>query len=163
MPGVRLSFSEEGEILTGGAARFLGYVKKGVLDVCAPGELHATGDLGYLDEAGCLRVSGRRDNMFVVGGENVQPERIENVLRNIEGIEEAVVTPVPDEEYGALPVAFLRGHPPMNEAELQAHLLQHLPKYMIPRRFLPWPETASEGMKLSRNLFREIAAKPSAQ
>ena len=59
-----------------------------------------TRDLGELDESGYLRIGGRLDNLFISGGENVQPEEIEEALCRLNGVEEAVVVPVSDEEWG---------------------------------------------------------------
>ena len=59
-----------------------------------------TGDMGQLDKEGCLTVTGRRDNMFISGGENIHPEEIEKALLSIKGIMEAVVVPKEDKEFG---------------------------------------------------------------
>src|SRR5690606_17689303 len=40
----------------------------------------STGDLGRIDQAGRLHVEGREDDMLITGGENVQPQEIEDVL-----------------------------------------------------------------------------------
>ena len=73
----------------------------------AAGWFH-TGDLGRLDAAGRLIVTGRRDTMFISGGENIHPEEIEREILRFPGVLEAIVAPVPDPEFGARPVAFLR-------------------------------------------------------
>ena len=39
-----------------------------------------TGDLGIVDDAGCLRIVGRSKDMFIVGGFNAYPAEIENAL-----------------------------------------------------------------------------------
>ena len=72
---------ESGEILVRGETLFAGYVEGEDLDrpLDAEGWFH-TGDLGELDENGYLRVGGRVDNLFISGGENVQPEEIEDAL-----------------------------------------------------------------------------------
>ena len=109
LPDREVSISERGEILVRGETLFAGYVEGEELDrpLDAEGWFH-TGDLGELDEDGYLRVGGRVDNLFISGGENVQPEEIEEALCRLEGVDEAVVVPVPDEEFGARPVAFVR-------------------------------------------------------
>jgi O-succinylbenzoic acid--CoA ligase len=109
LPHREVSISESGRILVQGETLFAGYVGGEGVDrpLDAGGWFH-TGDLGELDEAGYLSVRGRVDNMFVSGGENVQPEEVEEALCRLEGVEEAVVVPVEDEEFGARPVAFVR-------------------------------------------------------
>jgi O-succinylbenzoic acid--CoA ligase len=109
LPHREVSVSGEGEILVRGETLFAGYVQGGRPGVRpGAGGWFRTGDLGRLDGAGRLRVLGRRDNLFVSGGENVRPEEIEEALLRIPGVEEAVVVPVPDPEFGERPVAFVR-------------------------------------------------------
>jgi o-succinylbenzoate---CoA ligase len=157
LPNREVSISERGEILVRGETLFAGYVEGDELDrpLDADGWFH-TGDLGGLDENGYLRVGGRMDNLFISGGENVQPEEIEEALCRLEGIDEAVVVPVPDEEFGARPVAFVRaaGREP---EDLAQELEQVLPRFKIPISFHPWPERARRGMKVDRVALGERA------
>jgi o-succinylbenzoate---CoA ligase len=157
LPNRQVSISEVGEILVRGATLFAGYVEDENLDlpVDTDGWFH-TGDLGELDEDGYLRVLGRRDNLFISGGENIQPEKIEEVLCQLDGIDEAVVVPVPDPEFGHRPVAFVRteGDEP---GDLAPKLREFLPGFEIPTAFHPWPENAQRGMKPDRNALRERA------
>jgi O-succinylbenzoic acid--CoA ligase len=150
LPKREVSISESGEILVRGETLFAGYVEGEELDrpLDAEGWFH-TGDLGELDESGYLRVGGRMDNLFISGGENVQPEEIEEALCCLEGIDEAVVVPVPDEEFGARPVAFVRASGREAE-ELAQELEPVLPRFKIPISFYPWPKEARGGMKVDR-------------
>jgi len=157
LPNREVSISREGEILVRGETLFAGYVEAEKLDrhLDAGGWFH-TGDLGVLDENGYLRIKGRTDNLFVSGGENVQPEEIEEALCLLEGVTEAVVVPLPDEEFGARPVAFVR----MNNGALGdlAHKLESvLPRFKIPISFHPWPEEARRGMKVDRANLGQLA------
>jgi O-succinylbenzoic acid--CoA ligase len=157
LPNREVSISEEGEILVRGTTLFAGYVEDEELDLPldTDGWFH-TGDLGELDENGYLRVLGRRDNLFISGGENIQPEKIEEVLCHLDGIDEAVVVPVPDPEFGHRAVAFVRteGDEP---GDLAPKLREFLPGFEIPTAFHPWPESAQRGIKPDRNALRERA------
>ena len=157
LPNREVSVSEEGEILVRGETLFAGYAEGEKLDrpLDAEGWFH-TRDLGELDEGGYLRVGGRMDNLFVSGGENVQPEEIEEALCRLEGVDEAVVVPVLDEEFGARPVAFVRaaGREP---EDLAQELEPLLPRFKIPISFHPWPEEARRGMKADRAALVERA------
>jgi O-succinylbenzoic acid--CoA ligase len=157
LPGREVSISEGGEILVRGETLFAGYIegKRLYRPLDAGGWFH-TGDLGDLDENGYLRVLGRKDNLFISGGENIQPEEIEDAICRLEGIEEAVVVPVPDEEFGARPVAFVRaaGGTVGNPAP---ELEKVLPRFKIPKAFHPWPKETSQGMKPDRSALRERA------
>jgi o-succinylbenzoate---CoA ligase len=157
LPDREVSISENGEILVRGETLFAGYVDGTELDrpLDADGWFH-TRDLGKLDEEGYLRVAGRLDNLFISGGENVQPEEIEEALCRLDKVEEAIVVPVPDEEFGARPVAFVR----TNEGEpgdLARELEPVLPRFKIPISFHPWSERARRGMKVDRASLSELA------
>jgi len=156
LPNREVSISEEGEILVRGATLFAGYADGRELDLPldAEGWFHSR-DLGELDENGFLRVRGRIDNLFISGGENVQPEEIEDALCRLEKIEEAVVVPVPDEEFGARPVAFVRSDRSLTD--LARELEPVLPRFKIPISFHPWPESERRGIKVDRTALLERA------
>jgi o-succinylbenzoate---CoA ligase len=157
LPKREVSISENGEILVRGETLFAGYAEGEELDrpLDAEGWFH-TGDLGELDESGYLRVGGRMDNRFISGGENVQPEEIEEALCRLEGVDEAVVVPVPDDEFGARPVAFVRAAGRQPE-ELAEELEPVLPRFKIPTSFHPWPEETRSGLKTDRAALGELA------
>jgi O-succinylbenzoic acid--CoA ligase len=158
LPHRELAISGEGEILVRGRTLFAGYIKIDIVHrpLDTAGWFH-TGDLGELDEGGYLRVLGRKDNLFVSGGENVQPEEVEEVISGLEGVEEAVVVPIPDPEFGARPVAFVRTVGGATEPQLLERALGSvLPRFKIPIAFHGWPE-GSSGMKVDRVSFRERA------
>ena len=98
----------DGEILVKGPCLFMGYLDANGLSEARDDEgwFH-TGDDGMISENRKLTVLGRRDRMFISGGENIHPEEIEKALAAIPGIEEALVVPTPDREYGMRPTAFI--------------------------------------------------------
>ena len=150
----QLKISSEGEILVKGQTLFKGYIQAGRVQLpLNPEGWFATGDLGRLDGQGCLTVLGRRDNRFISGGENIQPEEIEKVLLSVEGVAEAVVVPKEDAEFGQRPVAFLKYAPDAvpSETQIIKHCEQFLPRFKIPVHFYPWPEDVMvKGIKISR-------------
>ncbi len=152
-----LRISDGGEILVRGQTLFQGYLDGG--DPRDPNDAEGwfhTGDLGHIDADGYLNVLGRLDNMFVSGGENVQPEEIETSLKRVTGVEEAIVVPVPDAEFGDRPAAFIRSGDKLDGNALSARLEPLLPRFMIPVAFHPWPE-ADSGMKPDRKLLARLA------
>ncbi|HKY16846.1 MAG TPA: AMP-binding protein, partial [Microthrixaceae bacterium] len=66
-----------------------------------------TGDLGVVDERGCLRIVGRVKDMFIVGGFNAYPAEIENALLRHPDIRQAAVIGVPDDRLGEVGMAFV--------------------------------------------------------
>ncbi len=109
LPFREAAISPDGEILVKGPCLFLGYLEPNGVRRSrdADGWFH-TGDVGSISDDGRLTVLGRRDSMFISGGENIHPEEIEKALAAISGIEEALVVPVPDREYGMRPSAWIR-------------------------------------------------------
>lgn len=158
-PGtVRLN--AQGEIEVSGASLFAGYLEDGQLATRFKEDgWFPTGDLGEWEEDERLRVLGRRDNQFISGGENIHPEEIERELLCIEGIERAVVAPIPDETYGQRPVAFVAlaqgsSLDAVKVGSIEESLKQRLPSYKLPDRYYDWPgDLAGEGIKPRRALF----------
>ena len=153
--------SDDGEILVRGKTRFLGYYESNkLIQPFDPEGWFATGDTGEIDDNEGLRVTGRTDNMFVSGGENIQPEQIESVLRELAEIEEAVVVPVEDAEFGQRPLAFICGTTDYDYVRLSGLLRERLPGYAVPVEFRPWPDGYQQpGIKPNRKFLREEAAR----
>ncbi len=159
LPYRQLSIDKEGEILVKGKTLFKGYMDKEklVLPLTKDGWFK-TGDLGSIDKEGYLTVYGRKDNMFISGGENIQPEEIEQKLTQIDGITDAVVVPVEDEQWGHRPVAFVYKEKDVTESKIKNELEKVLPKYKIPDRIFSLPKNIYEkGLKLSREYFKGMA------
>jgi 2-furoate---CoA ligase len=66
-----------------------------------------TGDLGHVDEAGNLYVSGRIDDMVISGGENVHPLEVEDALARCPEVADVAVAGVPDDKWGHAVTAFV--------------------------------------------------------
>jgi O-succinylbenzoic acid--CoA ligase len=156
LPHREVRVSESGEILVKGETLFAGYLGEGGADLpLEEGGWFRTGDLGEMDAGGRLKVLGRRDDLFVSGGENVRPEEIEAALARIPGVEEAVVVPVPDPEFGERPVAFVRRSGEVDLVELTPALEAVLPRFKIPTTFHDWE--GAGGMKPDRVALKERA------
>lgn len=156
-----VKIAPDGEILVRGETLFRGYVQGSALEQRRDAQgWFPTGDLGEFDEEGYLLVHGRKDNMFISGGENIYPEEIEAALGEMEGIEQVLVVPLEDEEFGARPVVFVKMPPgkTLEEPALRRFLESRLARFKIPDYFFPWPETAPQrGIKLERGFFKRLA------
>ena len=160
LPHREVCIAETGEILVRGPVLFQGYLERGeITRATDPDGWFHTGDLGTLDESSFLHVRGRQDNMFISGGENIQPEEVERVLRTVEGIADAVVTPISDDVFGHRPVAFLkRTDQSRTIDEIRSVLETVLPRFKIPIAFHAWPEDIPDrGGKVDRARFRSLA------
>jgi len=96
-----------------------------------------TGDVMRRDAAGFYYFTGRADDMFVCGGENVFPGEIEKMLERHPAVLQAAVVPVPDEIKGEIPIAFvvLRDRSLPLE-ELKRFALESGPAFSHPRAFV---------------------------
>jgi o-succinylbenzoate---CoA ligase len=160
LPGRELCIDSSGEILTRGSVLFSGYYKEGkVLKPMTSDGWFATGDLGKVSEEGNLLYKGRKDLMFISGGENIYPEEIERALGTLSDISEAIVVPIQDPEYGQRPVAFLRvnGAFPSKE-EIHEKLSSLLPRFCLPVHLLPFPESSRQEMKMKRQDLQKAAS-----
>lgn len=160
LPYRSVRIGEDDEILVRGETLFSGYLMDGrpVLPLDEQGWYH-TGDRGSFDGGGRLTVLGRLDNMFVSGGENIFPEEIERILDNVEGILSSVVVDVPDEEYGARPVAFVEYESgPMAAEDIREALGQLLPRFKLPVGIFTLPVYPAVGLdKIDRQELKRIA------
>lgn len=97
---------------------------------------YRSGDVFRRDAQGFYTFVGRRDDMFVCGGENIYPAEVERILEGHPSVQQACVVPVSDDIKGAKPVAFVvaRDGQAIDAAALQRHALAHAPAYQHPRR-----------------------------
>jgi O-succinylbenzoic acid--CoA ligase len=145
----RVRIAADGEILVRGPT-----VAPGAL---APdGWLH-TGDLGSLDGRGRLRVSGRKGDTIVSGGENVAPAEVEAVLEGHPQVLEAAVLGRADPQWGEAVTAIVVVRPgsELDGEALRAHCARLLAPYKVPKQVVfvadPLPRTRS-GKLLRREL-----------
>ncbi len=129
---------QEGELVTRGYHVMQGYFEDPAATAAAidaAGWLH-TGDLGVVDEAGFVRITGRAKEMFIVGGFNCYPAEIENLMQAHRAVREVAVIGVADERMGEIGKAFVvwdtaQGDPDM--AALIAWCREQMANYKVPR------------------------------
>ncbi|MBC7373204.1 MAG: AMP-binding protein [Frankiales bacterium] len=145
-----------GRIFVGSGLAFAGYTDgsdKDRLD-----GLVSTGDLGMLSEAGLLTVLGRDDDMVVVGGENVHPGQVEDVLAEDPSVAEVAVVDELDELYGVRLVAPVVAAPgaTVDAEHLQQLVRDRLARFAVPReiRLLDELPRNATGKVLRRELRR---------
>lgn len=119
------------------------------------------GDLGHFDEEGYLYIEGRADDMVVVGGENIYPVEIEQVIQSVDGVNEASVFGIDDDEYGKILVAFYEGDSTTDEVETECR--RDLASFKVPKRFFKLDELprTSTGKVMKRELARHVEEAPS--
>ena len=148
-----VKITQDQEILVRGRTLFKGYLKakKVILPLNKQGWFQ-TGDLGSFDKGGFLTVIGRKDDMFISGGENIYPEEIEREILKIQNIEEVLVGPLADQEFGFRPIAFIKfkAKKKISPKIIIRALKQSLPRFKIPDQFYPWPLTADLKLPLGK-------------
>ncbi|RVT42270.1 class I adenylate-forming enzyme family protein [Sphingobium algorifonticola] len=134
---------EVGEITAQGPQIMRGY--RGLAEETAAtlrdGWLH-TGDIGRIDADGHLFIEDRKKDMALVGGYNVFPREIDEVLMQHPSVAAAACVGVPDSYRGEAIVAFVtpRADRLADSAELADHCTRHLVRYKHPARYRMLPE-----------------------
>ncbi|MNS53498.1 Long-chain-fatty-acid--CoA ligase [compost metagenome] len=127
----------QGEIQARGWSVMKGYYKMPEATARALSEdgWLSTGDLGEMNADGRLRMVGRLKDMFRVGGENVAPAEVEEVLHGHPAVRMAQVVGVPDVRLGEVPAAFvlLREDQQAETAELIAWCKSRCANFKVPR------------------------------
>jgi len=135
--GRRLGPNEDGEVCIRGPNVMQGYYKLDdeTRQVFDEEGFFRTGDMGRFDDDGHLYITGRIKEMLIIGGENVFPREIEEVLNRHDAVHASAVIGMPDESRGEVPIAFieLEDGAEFNETALRSHCRDALPQYKVPR------------------------------
>ena len=133
-----------------------GYWKNPEETAATFGEWVSTGDLARIDGDGYVSIEGRKKNMFVSGGENVYPAEVEDAIAAHPSVEEVVVIPVPDEQWGQVGKAVVEGDGSLTLADLEAFLGDRLARFKHPRLLAFVDEMPTSGpSKIDREAVRE--------
>ena len=164
-PGVQVRIAPDGEIQVKGWNVMRGYCNNPEANAKAftdDGWLR-TGDLGELTADGRLRMIGRLKDVFRVGGENVAPAEVEEVLLAHPAVETAQVVGVPDKRLGEVPCAYvtLKSNRSVTEAELIEWARARCANFRVPRYLRIVEDFETIGMtasgKVQKTKLREHA------
>jgi fatty-acyl-CoA synthase len=156
---------EPGEIVIRGTSVMKGYYKmpeQTAQAIDAGGWLHS-GDLGLMDAEGRLRFLPRITDVFRVGGENVAPAEVEDVLHRHPGIKQAQVIGVPDPRLTEVPAAYiiLRDGEEVSADDIIAWSRERMANFRVPRYVRIVDSFEHIGMtgsaKVQKNKLREYA------
>lgn len=162
LPGVEVKLDAQGQSLVRGPNVMRGYWRDpertaAVLD--AEG-FYATGDLCTFDERGNIRIMGRATELLVLpSGMNVWPEDVEEQLRRVAGVKEAIVILVPASGGGATLHAYLLPDGQPEDTRLQAIVAEangHLAAHQRVATASWWPEEdfpRTSTLKVKRRLI----------
>ena len=147
------------EVWLKGAGLAMGYWREGhiVPLTNAEGWFQTKDKAQWLDDE--LVIQGRLDNMFISGGENIQPEEIEKVIAQSDLVKQVFVLPQHDEEFGHRPVAIVEFHTSFNESaveSLNVFLQGRLERFKQPVAYYELPQDLIQGaIKISRKALAD--------
>ena len=161
--GKDLPLGETGEICISGPQVMAGYWQRPeeTAQVIMKDGFLRTGDIGYMDERGFVRIVDRKKDMILVSGFNVFPNEVEQVVAMLPGVLECAVIGVPDEHSGEVVKLFVvKKDPALTEAQIHEHCKKELTNYKRPKHIefrAELPKT-NVGKILRRALRDEKAA-----
>ncbi|MCX7750011.1 MAG: long-chain-fatty-acid--CoA ligase [Candidatus Bipolaricaulota bacterium] len=148
--GKTVPLGQTGELACRGYNVMLGYWKNPEATrqaIDEEGWLYS-GDLATLDAEGYVRIVGRKKDMYIVGGFNVYPAEVEEVLFTHPGVQNVAVVGVPDPVMGEVGMAFIiprEGHN-LDPQEIVDFCARKIAAFKVPRYIVigePFPMTAS--------------------
>ena len=139
-PGVNIKImsdsNSEGEIWIKGKNVITKYWNNEIADKNLVNGWLRTGDIGYLNEQNFLFLKGRKDDIINVGGEKVIPYEIEEVIKQIQGVEDAVAYGIENEIFGQvikLQVVKSKGSD-LDKVKILIYCIKNLEKFKIPTK-----------------------------
>lgn len=154
----------EGEEASRGPNVFMGYLNEPerTAKLLEDGWYYS-GDLCVMDEDGYIRITGRKKDVIVRGGENISSVEVENILLRHKAVREAAVVAMPDPRLGERACAFVVLEPGVTDLSIddiiEFFVKNDVAKYKIPERIevmKQFPRTASG--KVKKFILREKAA-----
>ncbi|MET1008079.1 MAG: class I adenylate-forming enzyme family protein [Propionibacteriaceae bacterium] len=164
LPGVELRIgdgsdeAEPAEIWIRGQNLFSGYWPDGHGGPDADGWF-ATGDIGYL-EAGELFLVDRARELIIVNGFNVYPAEVENVIREVPGVDAVAVIGRPHERTGEQVVAFVAGTG-ISDEQIMDHCTERLARFKRPAEVFEVSELPRGATgKIKKGALRQLMSTP---
>ncbi len=165
--GQTVSRGQQGEICFRGYNVMKRYYKNptATSEAIDAGRWLHSGDLGVMDDAGYLKITGRIKEMVIRGGENLYPREIEEFLRGHEDVVDVYVIGVPDIKFGEELMAWIlpREGVTLTEDNIRAFCKGKITHYKVPRYFKfvakaeDFPMTVTG--KIQKFKMRELAIK----
>ena len=147
----------DGEITCKSPMNMKGYLNKPKETAgCLVNGWFHTGDVGHIDDDGELFVTGRKKDIIIKGGENIDPAVSEAILLKHPAIRECAVIGMKDQKYGEEVAAAVMLNPEAKatEEEILAYLSQHLKPFVAPKKIFFFDALPKTG--IGKVLKREI-------
>ena len=135
--GKDLGLDEVGEICIRGPQVMSGYWNRPeeTANVFTADGFFKSGDMGFMDENGFVKIVDRKKDMILVSGFNVYPNEIEEVVAGHPGVLEVAPVGVPDEKSGEVPKLFIvKKDPALSEQDIYDYCKDKLTGYKRPKQ-----------------------------
>ena len=135
---------------------FSGYVNQSVV---LPETWIKTGDYAYIKDNQLYLVS-RQNERLINGGKNVYPQVIEQMIKNIDGVEEAIVIGEPHPRFGEIAVLLYTGSIELEYQTVRQHIMKVLSRYDVPSKLIKVDSMQyTQSGKVARNKMRTAYVK----
>lgn len=111
---------------------FSGYVDQGIRQ----NNWIRTGDFASMDEAGYLYLHGREHDRLIIGGRNVYPSEVEEVIKATGWFEEVLVMGQPHSKFGEVAILLYKAQTTIDYIDLKRYLSQQIARYQIPSKLI---------------------------
>ena len=127
--------------------------------VMFPDGAFRTGDIGFMDERGYVKIVDRKKDMILVSGFNVYPNEVEDVVAMMPGVLEVCAVAAPDEKSGEIVrLVIVKKDPALTKEAVLEHCRKHLTGYKLPKIVEFWKELPKTNV--GKVLRREVKNAP---
>ena len=159
--GSEVALGLPGEIAIRGPQVMAGYWNKpqDTAAVMTADGFFKSGDIGFMDEGGYVKIIDRKKDMIVISGFKVFPNELEEVIARLPGVLECAVIGVPDEHTGeAVKLFVVKKDASLTEEQIVAYCKEQLTNYKRPKQIVFKTELPKSNVgKILRRELRDIA------
>jgi len=156
-----LPIGQTGEICIAGPQVMKGYWQRPdeTAKVMTPDGAFRSGDIGFMNDMGFVKIVDRKKDMILVSGFNVYPNEIEDVIAMHPGVLEVCAVAAPDEKSGeAVRVVIVKKDPALTKDQVLEHCRKQMTGYKLPRIIEFWDELPKTNV--GKVLRREVKNAP---
>jgi long-chain acyl-CoA synthetase len=156
-----LPIGQTGEICIAGPQVMQGYWQRPdeTAKVMTPDGAFRTGDIGFMNEQGYVKIVDRKKDMILVSGFNVYPNEVEDVIAMMPGVAEVCAVAAADEKSGeAVRVVIVKKDPALTREQVLDFCRKNMTGYKLPRIIEFWKELPKTNV--GKVLRREVKNTP---
>ena len=158
--GTEVALGSPGEIAIRGPQVMAGYWNKpqDTAAVMTADGFFKSGDIGFMDSEGYVKIIDRKKDMIVISGFKVFPNELEEVIARLPGVLECAAIGVPDEQTGeAVKLFVVKSDPALTEQQIQAYCKEQLTNYKRPKQIVFKTELPKSNVgKILRRELRDL-------